>query len=80
MVTEEGYSVAEAAKQLGILENCIRNWLKRVKESGEDAFPGHGNKRPGNDEVAKLREEVRKLKAERDLLKKAVAYFANPPS
>ncbi len=44
------------------------------------AFPGHGNPTPADDELRRLRAENARLKAERDLLKKAAAYFANPPN
>ena len=50
------------------------------EEQGDDAFPGHGNPPPADDELRRLRAEVARLKAERDLLKKAAAYFASPPS
>jgi len=80
MVTDQGLSVAEAARRLGIRENLIRNWKRAAKEQGPDAFPGHGNPPPAEDELRRLRAEVARLKAERDLLKKAAAYFASPPS
>jgi transposase len=80
MVTDQGLSVAEAARRLGIRENLIRNWKRAAKEQGPDAFPGHGNLPPAEDELRRLRAEVARLKAERDLLKKAAAYFASPPA
>jgi transposase len=42
----------------------------------QDAFPGGGNMKPEQAEIARLKKEVAKLKMERDLLKKAAAYFA----
>ena len=80
MVTEQGLSVAEAARRLGIRENLIRNWKRAAKEHGEGAFPGNGSPPPAEDELRRLRAEVARLKAERDLLKKAAAYFASPPT
>ena len=50
-----------------------------MKEFGADpqhAFPGHGQMKPEQLEIERLRREVQKLKAERDILKKAAAYFA----
>ncbi len=79
MVTEQGLSVAEAARRLGIRENLIRNWRRAAEGHGPDAAPGHGNSTPAEDEVRRLRAENARLRAERDLLKKAAAYFANPP-
>lgn len=80
MVSEQGLSVAETARRLGIHENLIRTWKKRSSKLGADAFPGHGVLPPAEDELRRLRAEVVRLRAERDLLKKAAAYFANPPS
>ena len=80
MVTDQGLSVAEAARRLGIRENLIRNWKRAAKEHGTGAFPGHGHLPPAEDELRRLRAEVARLKAERDLLKKAAAYFASPPT
>lgn len=42
----------------------------------KQAFPGHGQQKPEQLEIDRLRREVTKLKAERDILKKAAAYFA----
>jgi transposase len=80
MVTDQGLSVAEAARRLGIRENLIRNWKRAAKEQGSDASPGNGNLPPADDELRRLRAENARLRAERDLLKKAAAYFANPPT
>jgi transposase len=80
MLTDRGLSVAEAARQLGVGENCLRNWRAAAQQRGASAFPGQGNLSPAEDELRRLRAEVHRLRAERDLLKKAAAYFANPPS
>lgn len=80
MLTDQGLSVAEVARRLGVGENCLRNWRAAAQQRGEAAFPGQGNPTPAEDELRRLRAEVHRLKAERDLLKKAAAYFASPPS
>jgi transposase len=80
MITEQKQSVAEVARQLDIGENLLRNWKKAFEAQGSKAFPGQGSLSPDQQEVYRLRAEVARLKAERDLLKKAAAYFANPPS
>jgi transposase len=80
MMAEQGLSVAEVARRLGVGENCLRNWRKAAREQGAAAFPGHGVLPPAEDELRRLRAEVQRLRAERDLLKKAAAYFASPPS
>jgi transposase len=80
MLTDRGLSVAEVARQLGVGENCLRNWRAAARQQGASAFPGQGNLSPAEDELRRLRAEVQRLRAERDLLKKAAAYFASPPS
>ena len=81
MIARQGLSVAEAARRLGVGENCLRSWKAAAAQKGaEAAFPGQGNISPADEELRRLRAEVYRLKAERDLLKKAAAYFASPPS
>jgi transposase len=80
MVTDQKLSVAEVARRLDVGENLLRTWKKAFLERGNDAFPGHGNPTPADDELRRLRAENARLRAERDLLKKAAAYFASPPS
>lgn len=80
MITDQKLSVAEAARQLDVGENLLRDWRKAFLARGDAAFPGHGNSSPADEEIRQLRAENARLRAERDLLKKAAAYFANPPS
>lgn len=80
MVTDKGLSIAEVSRQLGVTEGCLRNWKKAAEEQEDAAFPGPGKLSPADDELRRLRAEVHRLRAERDLLKKAAAYFANPPT
>jgi transposase len=80
MMTVDGLSVAEVARRLGVSEGCLRLWRDVAAKQGDDAFPGQGNLTAEQDELRRLRLEVTRLRAERDLLKKAAAYFASPPS
>ena len=76
LVTEHGYSVAEAARSLGLNDNLIRNWKQALEAQGDQAFPGHGQLPPFEEELRRLRAENQRLRAERDILKKATALFA----
>src|SRR5476651_681917 len=61
---------------LGVHPTQLRNWVKQLADDPQHAFPGHGQMKPEQLEIAQLKREVAKLKAERDILKKAAAYFA----
>ena len=76
LVTDKGKSVSEAARTLGIAAELLRRWKKALQAEGDQAFPGHGNLPPDDDEIRRLRAENARLKAERDILKKATALFA----
>lgn len=75
LVTEQGYSVAEAARSLGISDNLLRNWKQILLDKGDHAFLGQGNLSPFEEELRRLRAENKRLLAERDILKKAAAFF-----
>jgi transposase len=76
LVRERGMSVAQVSRDLDVHENMLRKWTKQFDEDPRQAFPGHGIMKPEQAEIERLRREVQKLKAERDILKKAAAYFA----
>jgi transposase len=76
LVKERGVAVREAARDLDVHENVLRKWVRDVAADSQQAFSGHGQMKPDQLEVARLRKELVKVKAERDILKKAAAYFA----
>ena len=76
LIKERGVTVAQAARDLGVHGTVLRNWVKAFTDDPEQSFPGHGQMKPEQAEIAQLKREVNKLKAERDILKKAAAYFA----
>jgi transposase len=76
LIKERGVGYAQASNDLGVHESQLRNWVKLLASDPQHAFPGQGQMKPEQLEMARLRREVSKLKAERDILKKAAAYFA----
>ncbi len=76
LVREHGLSVAQGARDLDIHENLLRKWVKEFGSDAVQSFPDHGQMEPEQLEIERLRREVNKLKAERDILKKAAVFFA----
>jgi transposase len=76
LVRERGVSLAQAARQLDVHVNLLRGWVRAQREDPAHAFPGEGQQKPEAAELTRLRREVARLKMERDILKKAAAYFA----
>jgi transposase len=73
LVNEQGYSVPEAAKSLGIDPNCVRGWVGKFSSETGLAPSGDGALQA---ELRKLRKENARLLMEREILKKAAAFFA----
>ena len=77
LVTELGYARAEAARNLGINANMLGRWVQEHLADKGAAFRRKGKLTPEQQELRRLQEENRKLKLEREILKKAAAFFAN---
>jgi transposase len=73
LVNHQGYSVAEAAKSLGVDPNSVRGWVEKFGSDSAAAPVGEGAVAA---ELRRLRKENARLLMERDILKKAAAFFA----
>ena len=71
-----GRRLADVARELGVDAQVIRRWQGQVTVYPATAFPGNGRRAREEDELQRLRREVVQLRAERDFLKKAAAFFA----
>ncbi|HEU0049844.1 MAG TPA: transposase [Nitrososphaera sp.] len=67
---------SDLARELGVRRNQLYKWKEQLSRRGEQAFPGHGRTIASHDEVSRLSQELERVKEERDILKKAAAYFA----
>jgi transposase len=74
LIQDQGLSVAQASRDLGVNANMLYRWKQESREHGQQAFPGHGL--PIEAELARLRQELETVKRERDILKKATVFFA----
>jgi transposase len=71
LIKERGVSYAQASQDLNVHTTQLRNWVKAFADDPQHAFPGQGQMKPEQLEIARLKREVAKLKAERDILKNA---------
>lgn len=76
LVLEQGYTRGEAAKSLGLNATMLGRWVKESQQDDGQAFRGNGKMTPEQDELRRLREENKKLKMEKEILKKAAVFFA----
>jgi len=79
LALQPGATVTKIAQDLGLHPNMLRNWVKQFSSGKWEANPGATLKSEQQAELERLRRELTKVKTERDILKKAMAYFAKEP-
>jgi transposase len=72
LVLEQGYTVPEAAKSLGIAPNILYRWKQHIEEQQQGKVLAEDER----EELKRLRKEVKNLRMEKEILKKASAFFA----
>jgi transposase len=68
LIKDRGVSYVQASQDLNVHPSQLRDWVKKLSEDPQHAFPGHGQMKPEQLEIVRLKREVAKLKAERDIL------------
>ena len=76
LVLEQGYSRAEASRQLGINTNMLARWIIELTDTQDQAFRGNGKLTAEQEEIKQLRATVKCLEMEKEILKKATVFFA----
>ena len=76
LITEKGYSLAQVGRDLDLRPDMLRRWKKQLADDPGPAFPGEGRLRAEDEEVCRLRRDNKRLREERDILKKAVAIVS----
>lgn len=76
LVVDQERSLSEVAKNLGVHENILHRWKREYLEDPVNAFPGIGHLKPEDEEMRKLKKQLRDTTEERDILKKAIAIFS----
>ena len=79
LVVEGDRSIVEVAHDLGINENLLYNWRRKYLDDVVHSFPGKGHLKPADEEMRLLQKELKDVKEERDILKKALAIFSKHP-
>jgi transposase len=77
LVTDQGLSRKQVARDLGIDPTSLRSWIKELTQAPEHAFPGKGH--PRDEELNRLKRELETVRLERDILKKAIGIFSQMP-
>jgi len=76
LVMEEGRKLSEIERNLDISRGTLARWIREQKAGPEEAFPGKGRLKAKDDEIRRLKNELKRTQEERDIIKKALAYFA----
>ena len=76
LVIGEGRKISEVERNLDISRGTLARWVREKKADPEEAFPGKGRLKAKDEEVRRLRLDLKRTQEERDILKKALAYFA----
>jgi len=80
LVVEHGYSYAAAGRSLGVNGNLIGRWKRELKDNAVGAFPGKGKRTAEQQRIHELESENRRLRMEKEILKKATAFFVKESS
>ncbi len=76
LVTEQGYSANEAARRLGVGQSNVSRWVREFRKEQQSGAEGEIPRKELEAEVKRLRKENQRLQMEREILKKAAAFFA----
>jgi transposase len=80
LATQPGVTVTTVARELGVERSVLRAWVRKTEEGRYEPTPGKALKTDSQAENEQLRRELARVKMERDILKKALGYFAKDPT
>jgi len=80
LVTRGDKTQAQVSRDLGVSVNQLAHWRQQFAADPKDAFPGKGFLKPADEELRKLKRQLRDVTEERDILKKAIAIFSQHPN
>jgi transposase len=77
LVTDQGYGVTAAARNLGINAKMLGRWTRQAERHTNGSRGGNGHLRAEHEELVQWRKEVKRLRREREIVKQAALFFAN---
>jgi len=77
LVIEQGYSTNEVGRRLGINQTNVSRWVREYRQENEPSVNSDATRSELENEVKRLHKENQRLRMEREILKKAAAFFAN---
>jgi transposase len=80
LVLDHGYSYAAAGRSLGINSNLVSRWKRQLEDDAAEAFSGQGKRTAEQQRIHELETENRRLRMEKEILKKATAFFVKESS
>ena len=76
LVQQSDRPISDIARDLGIRRELLYKWQRELETDPQNAFPGKGNLKPEQDQLRQLQQELKRVTEERDILKKALAFFS----
>ena len=76
LIQENNRATRDIAKDLGVRPELLYRWKRELEEDPQSAFPGKGKLKPEQDQLRQLQQELKRVTEERDILKKALAFFS----
>lgn len=76
LITSEARSASEVARDFDIHRSVVCRWVKEFRDNGDSTFPAHGELSPADEEIRRLKKELAAAQEDRDILKKALAFFS----
>ncbi len=76
LIQENDRAISDIANDLGVRRELLYKWKRELEEDPQHAFPGKGKLKPEHDQLRQLQQELKRVTEERDILKKALAFFS----
>jgi transposase len=76
LIDQSDRTISDIARDLGVRPELLYRWKRELEKDPQQAFPGKGRLKPEQEQLRQLQQELARVKQERDILKKALAYFS----